>query len=259
MLGKLLKYEFKSTARTLLPLYIAVIGLSLVVGLFGQAELFEMQIFALVILICLMMAMSIATLLVIINRFRKNLLGDEGYLMFTLPVKTKNLIISKLISSVIYIIISSVMVAVSFFIIMSFTGALQEFVSSMNSMFEYMTSQLMDNRDIIMNFAYVGVEFILRYCMLVLLIYFSLSLGQINIFSKHRIVAAVIAFIAGNTVISGVSRVVLGLISTESSGVTSILLWTDPAALSALILLMVFIVLLFMVTSFILKNHLNLE
>ena len=94
MLGKLLKYELKATARTFLPLYGAILVVSVVVRLafskFEHADLF-MGISALT-LFGLFVALAVLTLLVIVQRFNNNLLSDEGYLMFTLPVSTHSLV-----------------------------------------------------------------------------------------------------------------------------------------------------------------------
>jgi hypothetical protein len=46
------------------------------------------------------------TLIVLIQRFYKNLLGDEGYLMFTLPVQSWSHILSKLAVSMLWTVVS---------------------------------------------------------------------------------------------------------------------------------------------------------
>ena len=119
MLGKLLKYEFKSTSRVLWFLYAGLIVVALLFGLVLRVELNVGDIFltgssvqsgsgsslimtilmtALGLIYMLMIyAIFITTVVVIVMRFYKNMLGGEGYLMHTLPVKTSNLIFSKLI------------------------------------------------------------------------------------------------------------------------------------------------------------------
>lgn len=109
MLIKLLKYEFKATARVFVFLYCLFAGLTgLIVvsaGLSGFSEVAR-QILAVLVfvgalaffpvvfgLVCLM----VATVLI---RFGKNILGDEGYITHTLPVSAEKLIISKVIVSV---------------------------------------------------------------------------------------------------------------------------------------------------------------
>ena len=111
MLGKLLKYEFKATSRILLPLYGALLIFAFIVKIFIGTKLdgvnmdFLGGIPAVVSIFtygATMAAVFIVTIFIIIQRFYKNLLGDEGYLMNTLPVSTTSNISSKLISAIIW-------------------------------------------------------------------------------------------------------------------------------------------------------------
>ena len=84
MLGKLIKYEFKSLLRIFLPLYAVMIALSSVIpttDTFNDVGAFV--VFALVVIsTSIFIGLAIFTIL----RFNSSLFGDEGYLMFTLPV-----------------------------------------------------------------------------------------------------------------------------------------------------------------------------
>ena len=116
MFYKLCKYEFKSIIRTLGPIYLAVIAISIVnmfmgVGSmtngyydtllnnfnFGKSLLNLVQMVSIFAYFGVMVALSVLTLIVIIQRFYKGLLCDEGYLMFTLPVKPWMLILQKVL------------------------------------------------------------------------------------------------------------------------------------------------------------------
>lgn len=126
MLGKLMKYEFKASSRLFLLLYAALLVLSIVNSILMHIRdgfehsntiieiLSSLFMFGYVILI---IAVVIATIIAIITRFYKNLLGDEGYLMFTLPVGTDSHILSKLITSVIWCMLSMLVVTASLFIL----------------------------------------------------------------------------------------------------------------------------------------------
>ena len=127
MLVKLMKYELKATARTLIPLYIALLAFAIVnkifigTGLSDKLEGFGSIPFILSIFGygCTMAAVFIVTFFVIIQRFYKNLLGDEGYLMNTLPVTTVTNLTSKLSIATFWNIISG-FVAILSIIIMAF-------------------------------------------------------------------------------------------------------------------------------------------
>lgn len=109
MLGKLLKQDFRATARIMLPLYAAVPVLGLFTNLINhlcenQTGFLIRAISALVSFVfsLSLIAAVVTTVVLMILRFYHNLMTDEGYLMFTLPVSTTELIFSKLIVSVVW-------------------------------------------------------------------------------------------------------------------------------------------------------------
>ena len=132
MLSKLIKHEFKATGRIFLYVYIAVIVMALVNIAIPWQTLFNtsaynettsstiLNILMVVVggLYCIsILAVVIVTIIVNISRFYKNLMGDEGYLMFTLPVTRDNLIISKLVVAFVWNICSFVVVLISMVIL----------------------------------------------------------------------------------------------------------------------------------------------
>lgn len=109
MLGKLMKYEFRATAIYFLPIYVVLVlvsSLRYVVSLISQKFSNGFSAFSgfslSAIYLLLALGLAITTFIVIIIRFYKNLLGTEGYLMFTLPVSVEQNILAKLIPSVVW-------------------------------------------------------------------------------------------------------------------------------------------------------------
>ena len=103
MLKKLLKYEYRATYKLYLILYMIVIGLAFINRLLYALDFSNnvvlnvlSRMFTLTIVLSCA-GLYFATLIFILFRFYKNLFTDEGYLMFTLPVSTLKLIISKII------------------------------------------------------------------------------------------------------------------------------------------------------------------
>ena len=116
MLGKLMKYEFRATAIYFLPIYVVLVlvsGLRYVVSLISQKFSNGFSAFSgfslSAIYLLLALGLAITTFIVIIIRFYKNLLGTEGYLMFTLPVSVEQNILAKLIPSVVWFMGSCVL------------------------------------------------------------------------------------------------------------------------------------------------------
>ena len=110
MLGKLIKHELRGSGRTMLPFILVSLFLAVMAGFSMRAMEFQQDyswfniLFGIVIFLFVagLMAVCIMSVVVVINRFRQNLLGDEGYLMFTLPVSVDQHIWSKMIVSAIW-------------------------------------------------------------------------------------------------------------------------------------------------------------
>lgn len=120
MLGKLLKHELRATSRIMLPVYALLVistGLFvLFVNLSNRYDVLALEVFRMITgaIFCItIVGVSVLTLALMVYRFYKNYMTDEGYLMFTLPVSTGELIWSKLIVSVVWSLASSVLSCVA--------------------------------------------------------------------------------------------------------------------------------------------------
>ena len=119
MLSKLLKYEFRATGRIMLPVYALLLvtagGTSVTGSLMGRyPESTVLSIFRTLFMTLFAFTtfgVLLLTLVLMVYRFYKNLMTDEGYLMFTLPVSRSQLIWSKLIVSMAWGILSAVLAA----------------------------------------------------------------------------------------------------------------------------------------------------
>jgi len=69
---------------------------------------------------------AILTFVIIILRFYRNLLGDEGYLMMTLPVTREQHILAKLFAAVIWSVCTTVLIFLSFIMILGSAGLLDQ-------------------------------------------------------------------------------------------------------------------------------------
>lgn len=104
MLSKLLKYEFRDTARVIPFFYLIVLTLTVMVFTSKQLEIGWFIVTSSTLLIIFGIATVVITFVLIVLRFYRNLYSNEGYLMFTLPVKPVLLLASKVIVSYIWII-----------------------------------------------------------------------------------------------------------------------------------------------------------
>ena len=119
MLGKLMKHEFRATARIMLPVMGAMMALALLAnlsirGLAGNLSDVPMLkiLFTLIIIFfgAAVIATVVMSLVIMVSRFYRNLLKDEGYLMFTLPVSVHELIWSKLIVSLVWFLATGLLI-----------------------------------------------------------------------------------------------------------------------------------------------------
>lgn len=120
MLGKLIKHELRATGRTMLPLYAVLSVMAVLAGFsmrqleFGTNQIPEFVELVLVSLFVAFFAVMIATVVMafvlMIGRFYKNLLGDEGYLMLTLPVSAHSHIWAKLIVSGLWFVVTGLII-----------------------------------------------------------------------------------------------------------------------------------------------------
>ena len=105
MLGKLIKYDLKALTKILAPLWGVLLVMGLIFGISIRSNLDgignTMIVFSLVVIVAVIVAIFVMNVIIVIQRFWNGLLQEEGYLMFTLPVTTRSLILSKVISALI--------------------------------------------------------------------------------------------------------------------------------------------------------------
>ena len=106
MLGKLLKYEYKATSRYFIGLYIVLALLTignkimLIIEDTSDVQLRVVDILFGIIMasyVIAIIAIAVATVVLMLRRFYFNMLKDEGYLTFTLPATVGQHIASKMI------------------------------------------------------------------------------------------------------------------------------------------------------------------
>ena len=268
MLGKLLKYELKATSRVFIPLYIAILVVSIVNGLSLNLEILNIQGLATIVLMCLFISLFVITIVVTIQRFNKNLLKDEGYLMFTLPVSSKHLVLSKYLTSLIWTFLSFIVAFLSFTIIFMIPTYkyfdFSYFINEFNLLFSNML-----NLNILGQFIKIILLMIISYTIFIFNVYLALSVGQLPVFNRFRNVSSFIGFLVINLLISYAQNIVSLFVNDASvnieaidninyaiSSVTSIV---SKGLNIAIVINIIIILVLFFATTYILDKKLNLE
>lgn len=257
MLGKLIKYEFAATGRIFLPLFGALIVAALISRLFIILRFQVPSIIGVTISVILIIAVFVIALIITLFRFYKNLLTNEGYLMFTLPVSTDSLIWSKLIVSFVWSVVSLIAIFIAI-VIMSITDI------NIAEAFSALISAL--SQQGITNITGFIIEFILL-CIVylfagIILLYACMSSSLLV--NKHRILfsfGAYIVFYIVGQIISSVAMVIImpkhlffenPSVAEVAGLVNTIMLYSIAFALTSGVLLYLF-------TRYMLKNKLNLE
>ncbi|MHC1748518.1 MAG: hypothetical protein AB9856_09080 [Cellulosilyticaceae bacterium] len=257
MLGKLLKYELKATGRTFLPLYGAILVIAAInrVTLLGDGLSFldNFRNIMMLVLFSLFVALGVMTLVVLIQRFNKNLLGDEGYLMFTLPVKAHSLISSKLIVTLIWSIGSGIVAILTFLILVPDSQFWADIPEAIRLLMNEIGNPDLHRAIFIM--CEMVVLGIVGYIGQILIIYGSLATTQIAKFNKHRIPAAFITFFIINTLISWLTVKVAEAFGNSMATLPELTTLMGYGIVWHIILAVV----LFAGTNYILKKHLNLN
>lgn len=268
MLTKLLKYELKATGRKLLPLYGALILFALLNKLFLVERVFDSlpipDSLSLIINFisvfgygCIMTAVFVLTLFITIQRFYKNLLGDQGYLMHTLPLEPRKNIISKLLVSVIWNIVSCLVAGISIFMLIYNANTAKLFTE----VFPEIILFLKENG---YSFSLITFECIilclLSLCKSIIKIYASISIG--HLFNSKRILLSFVSFI-GLNILESIFSTILGKLFNLSSIFDSVVQPTMNDITIVIIFLVIIEILCFaayfFITNYILKNKLNLE
>lgn len=109
MFGKLLKYEFKHSSRYVMTVYICTSAAAVLMGLGMLTKLSGLSVISSVVLVVVGVAAVIMTLVSVIKNFYDTLYARQGYLTFTLPVKSSSILFSKTLISFFWVIVSGIL------------------------------------------------------------------------------------------------------------------------------------------------------
>lgn len=256
MLFKLLKYDFRAMWKQFSLVWGAALALALVNrftmfrdlddNLFTNSELFMLAFIGIIV------AMFVIAVGFVINRFSKGLLGDEGYLMHTLPVRPWQLVLSKLICGVVTWVGCGVVALLSPALMIPFNlPDLLQF-----PFWSDIFRGLIKHPDVLVlmaEFCLVILSFIV---LLIAVMYLSMAVG--HLFSRHRRLISVAAFIGLYILIANIYgrffsyKVVQSLMNVANANAYG-------SMLTASAIMLIPAALFLAAVCWILENKLNLE
>lgn len=207
MLGKLLKYEMKGTGRTLVPFYGLMLLLAVITRIFNGINIHKFSTLGEIAMGIVafaygltMASVMMLTAFLVIQRFYRTVYGDEGYLTHTLPVKSRDIIISKTVSAFLWIVLSAVVAFASVMIIGYQAGMWNDLIYTINYWRdEIMLSRILGsgaNMLLLGAFALISTT---------LMIYMSISIGQIF---KRKLIGSLGAFIGVSFIVNTVTGII---------------------------------------------------
>lgn len=237
MLGKLFKYDMRANAKLLLPAALFVLATTLLgtialrisnqgITLFragtAAADIFSVlmgliffvSVFALIIY-------TAASFILILIHYYRNLFSAEGYLTFTLPVSTSDILTSKMLAASIWLMLSSLVTTLCVLLYITFGGApagelvytefYEELGAGFAEMFEMFS--VVDGMFILIELTVLVLSSTL---MGVLQAFLAITIGAIMA-KKHKIVAAIVAYYIINMIVSIVSTVIMMILLFNSA------------------------------------------
>lgn len=276
MLGKLMKEEFKATQRVFFLLLALLLGASITVSLFfypwvsgsamysfkiaGAERVTEwLAMISIILFTVVIISSVVVAFVVIIQRFYKSLLGDEGYLMFTLPVPNWQHIAAKGLVAMCWILIAALTGALSAMIMTrSFSLVPEAFFALHEFIMDIAT-------EITMPYAWIMVQLVLMVFFSItrwlLVIYSAIAIG--HLWTNHRLLGAFLSYLALQILTSfltGLSRYGIAKHIVNSDNVSSLLSRASYIILGSNTVFNILLsVVLFVLTNYILTKHLNLE
>lgn len=287
MLGKLFKHDMRQISKVMFPFMILIFGTTILgtVALKFAREIsysfgdnlirnalnsslyiiFGFSAFAL-------FAYAVLAVFLSVSRYYKNFFSDEGYLTFTLPVKSSALIFSKLLATLIWIFISAVVVTVCILIYVTFGGAPigkainVDFWITMKDGMWFILKDIFSGINVSEAFLLIEL-FALGFIATVygvLSLFLAVTIGSI-VAKKHKILASIGFYYLINTAISTVTMVFTTVISFVTARIYDIYSSYSSDALvhtyliGILLMYAVIIVVEFLITNYLLSNKLNLQ
>ena len=265
MLFKLLKYDFRAMWKQFSLIWGAALALALAnrfsifwdvddhaIGL-SDTTTSGITVFAFMSVIT---AMFVIAVIFVVNRFSKGLLGGEGYLMFTLPVRPWELVASKLICGTVTWIGCGVVALLSPFIMAPVNWLELIQFSFWSEAFRGIFHGVMKHPGVLVLLAEFCLVILSLLVLFIASMYLAMAVG--HLFSRHRRLISIASFIGLYVLVGNVYdqvfsyRIVRALTNAASVNAYG-------SMLVAIAIMLIPAIVFLAVTCWILEHKLNLE
>ncbi len=195
MLGKLIKNEFKANIHTIGMIYVVAAATILVMMAAFIVKITWLSALSTVVLIATGLIAIILTFISVVQNFRKTLFGGQGYLSFTLPVTSGQLLAAKTITSFCWMLLSyAVAIGIFIGVYLYSTAMIGEDVKFAIQMMLSMFDGFPSGDTIKLALAFVALIIFIRIVVLIAQLYFSITLANTRVMQKLGGFAAVAVF-----------------------------------------------------------------
>jgi len=270
MLRKLIKHELRATGRIMLPLFllslVTAVGANVATRKLLEAESGFVNVIGGILLTAFVVtiaAVCIVAFGLMIQRFYKNLLQDEAYVMMTLPVSVHQHIWSKLMVSLIWFVAAGLVVAASMLILLFDIKLVGQFFEGFAMVWEDIVAAV--RAEGALNVLILGVELIVLLIGGTLLsclqFYAPLSIG--HSFAGRKMLMSVVCFFGIGFGMQLVNAFVAS--AADATGLAeAVFQFRGMSSVHALMLVFIVYVLAigaahYFITAHFLKKRLNLE
>ncbi len=215
MLGKLMKHEILSSYRKFLPIYAGVIILTLLASFSYSLENVSAAATFVGLLFTLVGITMLFTLYTIIINLGQRVFGKPGYLLFTTPATTLEIMVSKVLINLLWFIVSIVvsLFAASLFILSAFR---QNIFEILKQLIEF----LMNNPYETFTFATAGFVYAFY---IIGMLFFLFALLNMIYKGEKKILIGILLYFAINQVAGLISSIFIGTyMSFSATFMTSI-------------------------------------
>ena len=179
MLGKLFKYEWRSISKLLLPIHGFVL-------LFALLSRFYFTISGGTDALLNTDSTIIGTLTMLLIFALVIVITDQGYLTNTLPVTPSQLLLSKELAALLWLLIDVVVISISIFILVGSTELFSNFSIFWSTLMRYASQTPLFTTLLI-------ISLVLSPFLVIGILFFSITLG--NLASSHKVLASIGAYV----------------------------------------------------------------
>lgn len=288
MLGKLIKYEWKSTYKVGLMLLLGIVLATLMGFVIFQAPMWKSMyrdssidevaevllnvasVFSVLIYVLLLVGAVYGIYIFLVVRFYRSMYKSEGYLLHTLPVTKNQILFSKILVSTIwvYLITIAVIVSVNLFLLTMLSAisgesiadvmqATSDIYSEIYILFESLFS--VSGFSMNMYWVIILLSSILGIPAGLIIMFGAISIGQL--FSKNRVAMAILSYIGITIARSVLSSLIQGMnyIGTALSGSEQFVGYLNSSMVLSLVLNVLLAVGCYIISYHVISKKLNME